>query len=481
MSKETPQIQGTLASFFERRFQLNANKTTVRTELWAGVATFLSMAYILAVNPSLLALTGMNASGVFVATVLAAVVGTLIMAFHANYPFALAPGMGLNAYLVYSIVLGMGYSWQFALFAVFLEGLIFIVLTLTKAREAIFDAIPQGLRIGVGTGIGLFLAFIGLQNARLIVHNEATLVAFTTFDAATIHTSGICGILALVGFVLIAVMSRYKIRGSILLGVVATWILGMICQATGVYRVDVASNYFSLYPTFSSSTSDLFSGFREVFLAAFDVSNWTKNGSEISGWRMLFSFNVFLVVFALFFVDFFDTLGTVVALAVKGKLYDSEGKLPRIRNVLLADAVATTAGAALGTSTTTTFLESSTGVAQGGKTGLTALTVAALFLLSIVFSPVFLAVPSFATSTALLYVGFLMTSTLAELDFDDLTEAAPAFVACAVIPLAYSISEGIALGYLSWVAINIFSGGRKKISPLAYGLTALFIAKYVLL
>ena len=463
----------------ERLFHLRENNTTKRVELFAGLTTFLSMAYILAVNPSLLGQAGMPPSGVFVATVSAAFIGTAVMAFMANYPLVLAPGMGLNAYFAFSIVLGMGYSWQFALFAVFLEGLIFIALTLARAREKVVDAIPQSLKIGVGSGIGVFLAYIGLQNAHIIVHSDSTLTTFLSFDSSTIHTSGAAVILAIIGIVLITVLSHKKIFGALFWGMIGTWGFSVIAQLIGLYQPDPANGFYSVIPSFdlNAQTQELKNGFKEVCFAAFNVNAWTGKGGE-TGWELLFSINILLVLFALLFVDFFDTIGTVIAVATKENMYDEKGKIPRIKSILFADAFATACGGALGTSTTTTYIESYTGIAVGGRTGLTALTAAFLFLISLLFAPVFLALPSFVSGAALIYVGFLMITPLSKLNFDDVSEAAPAFIATIVIPLAYSISEGIAISFILWTVINLVSGQRQKISPLMYVLSVLFAAKY---
>jgi adenine/guanine/hypoxanthine permease len=466
-------------------FKLEQNKTTVKTEILAGVTTFLAMAYILAVNPNILSAAGMPRGGILVATAVASFVGTMLMALLANYPFALAPGMGLNAYFAFTVVLGMGYSWQFAMLAVFVEGLIFLLLSLTKVREAIFNAIPLQLKRAVGVGIGLFIAFIAMQNAKIIVDNPATLVSFQHFTADTVHTAGISTILALVGVLIIAYMMKKNIRGSILLGIFITWILGIICQATGIYVVDPAAGFFSLYPNVGNlgeSFKETWQGFTQIFAGFFCPDTWTCKNSEMVGWDLIFkSFNFVVIMFAFLFVDLFDTLGTLIGVSSRANMLDKEGKLANIRGALCSDAIATSVGAVLGTSTTTTFVESATGVAEGGRTGLTAVTTAILFLVSIIFAPIFLAIPSFATAPALIIVGFYMMRPIIEINFDDFEDAIPAYITILAMPFAYSISEGICLGIISWTVINLAIGKAKRISPLMYILTILFLLKYILL
>lgn len=450
----------------EKFFKLKENGTNVRTEVVAGVTTFMTMAYILAVNPSILAASGMDAQAVLIATAIASFIGTICMALLANYPFALAPGLGLNAYFAYTVCGSMGYSWQIALFAVFVEGLIFIVLSLTKVREAIFNAIPLQLKKGVSVGIGLFIAFIGLQNAGIVVNNDSTLVSIVDFTA-DFHTSGISALLAVIGVFIIAVLYVKKVKGAILIGIFATWILGIICQLTGLYVVTPDAGYYSLIPAWSSfNLGAISSVFGQCFKADF------------SSLRV---FDFVTIVCAFLFVDIFDTLGTLIGCATKADMLDKEGKLPRIREALLADAIATTAGAVLGTSTTTTFVESSAGVAEGGRTGLSSVVTGLLFLLAVFLSPIFITIPSFATAPALLFVGFLMISAVTAIDFNDFTEAVPAYLALIAMPLTYSISEGIAAGVISYVVINLISGKAKKITPLMYVLAVLFICKFIFL
>ena len=454
----------------EKFFHLKENGTTVSTEILAGLTTFFAMAYIIVVNPQILSQTGMPWGGVFLATIIAAIIGTLVMGLFANVPYAQAAGMGLNAFLAYTVVLGMGYTWQVALLAVFVEGLIFIVLSLTNVREAIFNAIPLTLKSAVSVGIGLFVAFVGLQNAKLIVNSDSTLLTYQHFKGETFHSVGIGALLTLVGVLLIAVMLIKNVKGAILYGIILTWVLGIICELTGIYVPDAEAGMYSVIPTafVSFDFSYLGNTFGQVF--NLDFTNFNIG-------------NFIVVMFAFLFVDLFDTLGTLIGVASKADMLDEEGKLPRIKGALLADAIATSAGAVLGTSTTTTYVESASGVTEGGRTGLTAATTAVLFLLASIFSPLFLTIPSFATAPALIVVGFYMMGAVAKINFDDMTDAIPAFLTILVMPLAYSISEGIAIGVVSWTLINLLSGKakEKKITPLMYVLTVLFILKYIFL
>lgn len=453
-------------SMFEKLFKLKQNNTTVKTEIAAGITTFVTMAYILAVNPNILSAAGMDSTAVLLATCLASFFGTLIMAFAANLPFALSAGMGLNAYFAYTVCGIMSYSWQTALLAVFIEGIIFIVLSLTKVRESIFNCIPLELKRAVSVGIGLFIAFIGLQNAGLAV-DSATLVSLVDFRE-NFPTSGICALLAIIGLMITAVLYIKKVKGSILIGVFGTWILGIICQLTGIYVPD-GESYFSLFPTFAMTD---FSKLGETFGQCFNADLGSVG-----------IFNFIAVIFSFLFVDLFDTLGTIIGVSTKANMLDKDGRLPAIKPALMADAVATSAGAVLGTSTTTTFVESSAGVAAGGRTGLTALTTAVLFLLSMFLAPIFIAIPSFATAPALIIVGFLMFSTIAELKVDETnyTSAIPAYLCILAMPLFYSISEGIAIGIISYVVINLVCGKAKQINPLMYVLAVMFVLKYVFL
>ena len=452
---------------FEKVFKLSEHQTTVKTEVMAGITTFMTMAYILAVNPSILGSTGMDPTAVLLATALASFIGTACMAFMANLPFVLSAGMGLNAYMAYTVCAGYGYSWHVALLAVFAEGLIFIVLSLTNVREAIFNAIPLTLKRGVSGGIGLFIAFIGLQNAGLSV-DSSTLVTIISFPE-NFHTAGICALLALIGLFIMAVLYTYRVKGAILYGILGTWILGMLCQVTGIYTPDVENGFYTLFPTLGITD---FSKLGETFGKCFTVD-----------FNAVGIINFIVVIFSFLFVDIFDTLGTLIGVATKADMLDEEGRLPGIRPALMADAIATSFGAVLGTSTTTTFVESASGVAVGGRTGLTALVSALLFLLSTLFAPIFTAIPSFATAPALIMVGFLMVGTVTEIRFDEdnITEAIPAYLAIIAMPLFYSISEGISMGIISYVLLNVAAGKAKKITPLMYVLAVLFVLKYIFL
>ena len=454
----------------EKIFHLKENKTDVKTEVIAGITTFMTMAYILAVNPSILSACGMDSGAVFTATALAALIATLLMAAFSNYPFVLAPGMGLNAYFAYTVVLQMGYSWQAALAAVFVEGIVFIVLSLTNVREAIFNAIPMNLKHAVSVGIGLFIAFIGLQNAHIVV-DSATLVGVYSFKNSVanglFNSEGITVVLALVGILITGILVVKGVKGNILWGILITWGLGILCQFIGLYQVNPEIGMYSLLPDFSKGIS---------------VPSLAPTLMQMD-FSALLSLDFFVIMFAFLFVDLFDTLGTLIGVASKADMLDKDGKLPRIRGALLSDAIGTSIGAMLGTSTTTTFVESASGVAEGGRTGLTAVVAAILFGLSLFLSPIFLAIPSFATAPALVVVGFLMLTSITKIDFDDFTEAIPAYVAIIAMPFMYSISEGIAMGVISYVVINVVTGRmkEKKISPLMYVLAVLFVGKYIML
>lgn len=452
----------------EKMFKLNENNTNVKTEVIGGITTFMTMAYILAVNPSILSASGMNPNAIVMATALAAFIGTLCMALMANYPFALAPGLGLNAYFAYTVCGAMGYSWQFALLAVFIEGIIFIILSLTNVREAIFNAIPMQLKKGVSVGIGLFVAFIGLQNGYLVASSDSTKVTVVNFTE-NFHTTGICALLCFIGVMIIAVLHHKNVKGSFLIGIFATWILGIICQLIGIYVVDVETGFYSLIPTHFVSVD--FSSLGETFGACF-------SSAATGDIKIL---DMIVIVFAFLFVDMFDTIGTLIGVANKADMLDEEGKLPRIKQALLADAVATSAGAVLGTSTTTTFVESSSGVSEGARTGLASVVTGLLFLLAIFFAPLFTTIPGFATAPALIFVGFLMITAVVDIDFSDATEAVPAYLCLLAMPLMYSISEGIAVGVISYVVINVCAGKAKKIHPLMYVLAVLFVLKYIFL
>lgn len=461
----------------EKLFKLKENKTDVRTEILAGITTFMTMAYILAVNPSILSAAGMDHGAVFTATAIAACLGTLCMALFANYPFALAPGMGLNAYFAYTVVLNMGYSWEIALAAVFVEGLVFILLSITNVREEIFNAIPMNLKSAVSVGIGLFIAFIGLQNAKIVI-GGSTLVELFSLKGynetlaegavkATMNDVGITVLLAIAGVIITAILVVKNVKGNILWGILITWILGIICQLTGLYVPNAELGMYSLLPDFSNGISvpSLSPIFGKLSFSGVRVGDFI------------------VVVFAFLFVDIFDTLGTLIGVSTKANMLDKNGKLPRIKGALMADAVATTAGAVLGTSTVTTFVESASGVTEGGRTGLTAVTTAILFGLSLLLSPIFLAIPSFATAPALIIVGFYMLTNVVNIDFSDFAEAIPCFICIAAMPFFYSISEGISMGVITYVVVNLVTGKakEKKISALMFVLAILFVAKYILL
>lgn len=448
----------------ESFFKLKENNTDVKTELLAGLTTFMTMAYILAVNPSILSATGMDPAGIFAATAIASALGCLLMALFANYPFALAPGMGLNAYFAYTVVIGMGYSWNVALAAVFVEGIVFIVLSVTNVREAIFNVIPSSLKYAVSCGIGLFISIIGCLNAKIILPDQATAVALQPFSS-NFNTEGITALLAMIGVLITGVLIVKNVKGGILIGILITWILGIICQLTGLYVIDVENGWYSLLPDFSGGLQ-----IGAVANVAGKLSFSGINALEFIG-----------VVFAFLFVDIFDTIGTLVGVSAQAEMLDKDGKLPKVKGALLADAIATTVGAILGTSTTTTYVESSVGVAQGGRTGLTAITTGALFVLALLLSPIFLAIPSFATAPALIVVGFYMMASILKVPFSDYSESVPAFICVIMMPFAYSISDGIFMGVISYVVINLFTGAenRKKLNPFLIVLAIIFIAKYI--
>ena len=453
----------------DKIFHLKENHTDVKTEVMAGITTFMTMAYILAVNPNILSASGMDRGSVFTATALSAFIATCLMALLSNYPFVLAPGMGLNAYFTYTVVLGMGYTWQQALAAVFAEGIIFILLSLTNVREAIFNSIPMNLKHAVSVGIGLFIAFIGLQNAKIVVGNDSTLVSIFSFKSSvaegTFSSQGITVLLALIGMLVTAVLLAKDVKGSILWGILITWVLGIICQLTHLYVPNADIGYYSLLPDFSNGIS---------------VPSMAPTFMKMD-FSIVFSLDFVVIMFAFLFVDMFDTLGTLIGVASKADMLDKDGKLPKIKGALLSDAVGTTVGAVCGTSTVTTFVESASGVAEGGRTGLTSIVAGILFALSLLLSPIFLAIPSFATAPALIVVGYLMLTSVTKIDFSDMTEAIPCFIAIIAMPFMYSISEGISMGVISYVVINLITGKakEKKISLLMYILAVLFVLKYI--
>lgn len=441
--------------FLETFFHLKENHTTVRTEILAGITTFMTMAYILIVNPSVLGATGMDTSAVLSATAIASFIGTACMALFSNYPFALAPGMGLNAYFAYTVVLQNGYSWETALTAVFVEGLIFILLSLVNVREAIFNAIPQNMKAATSVGIGLFIAFIGLQNAGVIV-GGATLVELG--DIRTVPVA-----LALIGTIITVALVIRKLRGALLWGILITWGLGIICQLTGLYVVDVDAGMYSLIP---SGIIALPPSIAPV-AGKLDFSN-------------ILSLDFVVVVFSFLFVDLFDTLGTLIGVSTKAGYLDEKGKLPHIKGALMADAVATTLGACLGTSTVTTLVESASGVADGGRTGLTSMTTGVLFLAALFFSPIIGVIPSFATTPALIVVGLFMLENVTKIEFSDYTEGFPAFITILMMVVAYSISDGLVFGVISYVLLKLFSGRKKELNPVIVIIAILFFGKLIL-
>ena len=453
----------------EKFFKLKEKGTDVRTEMIAGITTFMTMAYILAVNPSILGATGMDSGAIFTATALASAIASFCMAFLANLPFVLSAGMGLNAYFAYTVVLGMGYSWEVALTAVFAEGLVFILLSLTNVREAIFNAIPQTLKYGVSVGIGLFICFIGLQNAHIAV-DSATLVTIFSFSqsvkAGTFNSEGITVLLALIGIIITGYLVIKGVKGNILIGIFVTWIFGILCQLAGIYVPNPDAGFYSLIPSGVVSMPASIA----PTLFKFDFSIIAEHPLDF-----------FSVLFAFLFVDIFDTLGTLIGCASKADMLDKDGKLPEIKGALLADSIGTMVGACLGTSTITTFVESSSGIAEGGRSGLTAVVSGLFFLLALFFSPIFLAIPSFATAPALVIVGFLMIQQVVKVEWNDLLEAIPAYIAIFAMPFLYSISEGISLGIISYVLLHVLSGKGKSVTPLMYALAILFVLKYIML
>ena len=452
----------------EKFFKLRERGTDVKTEIMAGITTFMTMAYILAVNPIILGASGMDTGAIFTATALASAIATFFMAILANMPFVLSAGMGLNAYFAYTVVIGMGYSWQQALAAVFVEGLIFIFLSLINVREAIFNAIPASLKIAVSVGIGLFISFIGLQNAHIVV-DSPTLVSLFSFKGSvangTFNSEGITVLLALIGLIFTAYLLVKNVKGNILFGILFTWGLGMICQVVGLYVPNPETGFFSLFPSgIISMPTSLAPTFMQV-----DFSS-------------VFTIEFFTILMAFLFVDLFDTIGTVIGCATKANLLDENGKLPKIKQVLLSDAFGTSIGALMGTSTVTTFVESSAGIAEGGKTGLTAITSGVLFLLTLFLSPIFLAIPAFATAPALIIVGFLMMQQVAKINWSsDSASAIPAYITIFAMAFMYSISEGICFGVISYTILHVMSGKYSKVTPLMYILTVIFILKYALL
>lgn len=424
----------------EKLFGFDKNVTRVRTEILAGITTFLTMAYILAVNPNILSATGMDKGALFTTTVVASAFATLLMAFYAKLPFGLGPGMGLNAFFAYTVCLTMGYTWQFALTAVLIEGIIFIILTITNLREKIVDAIPVTLKNAIGAGIGLFISFIGLQNAHIIVNNDATLVGMGNITSGT-------ALLGMIGLIVTSVLLIMKVRGALLFGILITTVIGI---PMGITKFE---GIFSIPP----SIEPIFWKFE---------------------WHNIFTKEMVVVVFTFLFVDMFDTIGTLVGVSTKAGMMDKNGKIPHLKQAFMVDAIGTTAGAMLGTSTITTFVESASGVGEGGRSGLTSFVTAICFLLALFFAPFFLAVPGAATAPVLVLVGLMMMTSVLNIDFHDYTEAIPAFICIVFMPLAYSISDGIVLGMISYVLINLLAGQYKKLSIGMYILAAIFVLKF---
>ena len=452
-----------------RLFHLKERGTSVRMEMLAGLTTFVTAAYVLAVNPSVMSAAGMDAGAVFTATALVCFLGTCVMALLTNYPFVLVPSMGLNAYFAYTVVLGMGYSWEVALAAIFLEGAVFAVISLTSLRDKIFEAIPLNLKYAISAGIGLFITIIGLKSSGLVVSSQATLVSIFSFTGSvaggTFNTAGISVILFCLGLVITAVLMARNVKGNILLGILITWVLGIVCELCGLYVPDAAAGYASLLPDFS----------RGLAVPSLAPTFLKMDFSQIANLGFL------VVTFAFLLTSLFDTVGSLIGLGAKAELLDEEGNMPAVRGAMASESVATMIAGLLGNSATCCSVECAAGIAEGGRTGLMALTTGVLFLLSMFLSPIFLAIPSFATAPALVIVGFLMASSVLKVDFNDPCEGIPAFLCFMGMPLCYSIVEGISLGIISYVLINLLCGNHKKISPMMYVLAVVFVLKYVLI
>ncbi len=426
----------------ESMFKLSAHKTNPKTEIMAGITTFMTMAYILVVNPSILSATGMDPGAIFTATALSAAVATFLMALMANLPFGLAPGMGLNAFFAFSVVIGMGYTWQFALTAVLIEGIIFIILTMLNIREAIINAMPMVIKNAVSVGIGLFIAFIGFQGSGIIVSNEATLVGL-----GKVTDPGV--LLALAGILITGILLIRGVKGALLIGMIVTTIVGVI-----IGKAAIPDSLISLPPSLKPI---LF---------------------QFVGFDQIFTYDMLLVVFTFLFVDLFDTLGTLIGVSTKANMLDEEGKVPNAKQALFADAIGTTFGAMVGTSTVTTYVESASGVAEGGRTGLTSFTTGVMFLIALVLSPIFIAIPGQATAPVLILVGLFMMSPILKINFDDFTDAIPAFLTIIIMPLAYSIADGIVFGIISYVVLKTLTGRAKNVHPMMYVIALLFIIKF---
>lgn len=437
-------------------FKLSENNTTVSTEIFAGITTFMTMAYILVVNPNILSSTGMDKGAVFTATALAAFMGSIMMALLANYPFALAPGMGVNAYFAYTVA--NKYGWELALLAIFIEGIVFLLLSFFNVREAIFNAIPKSLKNAVSVGLGLFITFIGLQNAGIVVKDSQTAVRLGEIN-------NVSQTLAILGVILIAILVIKKVKGALLWGILTVWLIGIILQLMGIYKVDVDAGMFNLIPN----------GIISIPPSIKDINLITAvKAIDFSSINII---DIVVVVFAFLFVDIFDTIGTLIGVSEKANFLDKDGKLPKLKRALLADAIATTGGAILGTSTTTTFVESASGVSEGGRTGLTSTVVAFLFLISLLFAPIFTTIPSFATAPVLIIVGFFMIENVVKIDFSDYTEGLPAFITIFMMPFAYSIADGLIFGFLSYTFIKVLTGDAKKVNKVMYIICVVFLIK----
>ncbi|MBO7741495.1 MAG: NCS2 family permease [Victivallales bacterium] len=467
-------------NFLERFFKIRENNTTIRREIYAGSVSFLAVAYILAVNPAILSETGMPQGGVLCATALAGFAGTLAMSLLANAPLVLAPAMGLNAFFAYTVVIGMGFSWQLALFAVFLEGIIFILLSATSLRSRLIDAIPMQLKYAMGAGIGLFITLIAFKSAHIVEAHPATLITMHNFTSDSFGTSGISAVLAFAGILFTGYMFHKRVPGALLLGIFVTWLCGIYCEITGIYEVNAEKGFYSMIPSFSlDSYLTPFREFAGTFCAAFQTDNWQCTASTSSGWSLLFSLDFLIVCFAFLFTDFFDTVGTVNGAVVNTPLMKEDGTIPRLKQIMLADSIATFTGAILGTSTTTTFAESAAGINAGARTGMAALSASLLFLLSLLLSPVFMAIPGFATAPALVVVGLLMAKALCHIDLNQLSSAIPAYLLIAGTVFTYSVSDGLGMGIISWTLLNCLQKG--KVNIFMWVITILFILKYILL
>lgn len=469
-----------LKHLLEKTFKLQENQTSVKREIYGGCISFFAISYILAVNPAILNAAGLDRGGVLCATVLSGFLGTVLMAMFANYPLLLAPGMGINAFFAFTVVRTMGYSWQFALFAVVIEGLIFLLLSLSSIREKIINAIPMPLKYAMGTGVGMFITLIAFKSANIICDHPDTLLTIQDFFGDKFHTAGISALLALSGVLITGHLLQRKVPGAILLGILLTWGAGMICQVFGAYHVIPTEGYYSMFPTFSKEIfTSMFSGFRSLFGAAFNVQDWRSISSGNQGWMLIRSFDFAVICFSFLFTDFFDTVGTINGAVVNTPLMKKDGTIPRLRGALMADSVATFVGGILGTSTVTTMAESSAGIAAGARTGLAAMTGAVLFLISLIAAPLFIAIPGFATAPALIIVGFLMLRSITCVDLTDVAGAIPAYLLICGMVFTYSISDGLGIGVIAWCVLNC--GIKGRVNWLLWAISLMFAAKYVFL